>query len=166
MSHMSLFDMKKIKPFKKPLFFCVVLSLTIISSKANFFLHLCSLYHSPLHKNKLSQSLYLTSENFHVLSVILLLNFGILMEKSTIILCLIVFFLTLSLTHGGRHPAAKGAAKGKPKPRSRITVIGTVYCDICSNNTFSRHSYFLPGKLSFTILTSTWLKAKYPFSSL
>ncbi|KAI4295076.1 hypothetical protein MLD38_040653 [Melastoma candidum] len=28
---------------------------------------------------------------------------------------------------------------------SHITVMGMVYCDICSNNTFSTHSYFLPG---------------------
>lgn len=28
---------------------------------------------------------------------------------------------------------------------ARITVMGFVYCDICSNNSFSRHSYFLPG---------------------
>uniref|UniRef100_A0A5B7B391 Pollen Ole e 1 allergen and extensin family protein n=2 Tax=Davidia involucrata TaxID=16924 RepID=A0A5B7B391_DAVIN len=27
----------------------------------------------------------------------------------------------------------------------QITVMGVVYCDICSNNTFSRHSYFLAG---------------------
>ncbi|WOG81757.1 hypothetical protein DCAR_0100908 [Daucus carota subsp. sativus] len=27
----------------------------------------------------------------------------------------------------------------------QITVMGIVYCDICSNNTFSRNSYFLPG---------------------
>ncbi|GMH15049.1 hypothetical protein Nepgr_016890 [Nepenthes gracilis] len=31
------------------------------------------------------------------------------------------------------------------KPNSQITVMGMVYCDICSNNSFSRHSYFLPG---------------------
>ncbi|KAK7843537.1 putative serine/threonine-protein kinase pix13 [Quercus suber] len=30
-------------------------------------------------------------------------------------------------------------------PISRITVVGVVYCDICSSNTFSRHSYFLLG---------------------
>ncbi|GKU92832.1 hypothetical protein SLEP1_g6505 [Rubroshorea leprosula] len=30
-------------------------------------------------------------------------------------------------------------------PISRITVVGVVFCDICSSNTFSRHSYFLPG---------------------
>ncbi|KAK3183848.1 hypothetical protein Dsin_031134 [Dipteronia sinensis] len=28
---------------------------------------------------------------------------------------------------------------------ARITVMGFVYCDICSNNSFSRHSYFIPG---------------------
>uniref|UniRef100_A0A2P2Q5Z0 Pollen Ole e 1 allergen and extensin family protein n=1 Tax=Rhizophora mucronata TaxID=61149 RepID=A0A2P2Q5Z0_RHIMU len=31
------------------------------------------------------------------------------------------------------------------KPYAHITVMGLVYCDICSNNSFSRHSYFLPG---------------------
>ncbi|XP_077228999.1 uncharacterized protein LOC143861913 [Tasmannia lanceolata] len=33
----------------------------------------------------------------------------------------------------------------EPQPISKITVMGTVFCDTCSNNTFSRHSYFLPG---------------------
>ncbi|CAN1838970.1 hypothetical protein LINPERHAP1_LOCUS35611 [Linum perenne] len=37
----------------------------------------------------------------------------------------------------------------KPEPPTRsiaqIRVIGFVYCDICSNNTFSSHSYFMPG---------------------
>ncbi|KGN58156.1 major pollen allergen Ole e 1 [Cucumis sativus] len=28
---------------------------------------------------------------------------------------------------------------------SQITVMGLVYCDTCSNNTFSKHSYFLSG---------------------
>ncbi|XP_021823078.1 uncharacterized protein LOC110764409 [Prunus avium] len=40
------------------------------------------------------------------------------------------------------------AAKAKPVKgitRSQIIVMGLVYCDICSNNTFSRHSYFIPG---------------------
>ncbi|XP_038997605.1 uncharacterized protein LOC120122544 [Hibiscus syriacus] len=31
------------------------------------------------------------------------------------------------------------------KNNGQITVMGLVYCDICSNNSFSRHSYFLPG---------------------
>ncbi|OMO99395.1 Pollen Ole e 1 allergen/extensin [Corchorus olitorius] len=36
----------------------------------------------------------------------------------------------------------------KPEPSkniAQITVMGFVYCDICSTNSFSRHSYFLPG---------------------
>lgn len=36
-------------------------------------------------------------------------------------------------------------AEAKNSISSRITVMGIVYCDICSNNTFSKHSYFLPG---------------------
>ncbi|KAJ1686391.1 hypothetical protein LUZ63_017781 [Rhynchospora breviuscula] len=31
------------------------------------------------------------------------------------------------------------------KPLSNITVVGSVYCDACSNNTFSKHSFFLKG---------------------
>ncbi|EEF49400.1 major pollen allergen Ole e 1 [Ricinus communis] len=31
------------------------------------------------------------------------------------------------------------------KTNAHITVMGFVYCDICSNNSFTRHSYFLPG---------------------
>ncbi|KAF2283089.1 hypothetical protein GH714_043412 [Hevea brasiliensis] len=30
-------------------------------------------------------------------------------------------------------------------PTSSISVVGVVYCDTCSTNTFSRYSYFLPG---------------------
>uniref|UniRef100_A0A7N0VBU5 Uncharacterized protein n=1 Tax=Kalanchoe fedtschenkoi TaxID=63787 RepID=A0A7N0VBU5_KALFE len=30
---------------------------------------------------------------------------------------------------------------------SQITVMGVVYCDTCCNNSFSGHSYFLPGAL-------------------
>ncbi|OAY32296.1 major pollen allergen Lig v 1 [Manihot esculenta] len=30
-------------------------------------------------------------------------------------------------------------------PTSSISVVGVVYCDTCSTNIFSRHSYFLPG---------------------
>ncbi|KAK4392850.1 hypothetical protein Sango_1755800 [Sesamum angolense] len=33
----------------------------------------------------------------------------------------------------------------KPNSNPQITVMGMVYCDICSNNSFSKHSYFLPG---------------------
>ncbi|KAL5552548.1 hypothetical protein UlMin_039949 [Ulmus minor] len=30
-------------------------------------------------------------------------------------------------------------------PPTRITVVGAVYCDSCSSNAFTKHSYFLPG---------------------
>nr|XP_043607197.1 uncharacterized protein LOC122579150 [Erigeron canadensis] len=30
-------------------------------------------------------------------------------------------------------------------PDPRISVVGVVYCDACSTNSFSTHSYFLPG---------------------
>ena len=51
------------------------------------------------------------------------------------ILFILSSLLTLSL------PSQVEPAKVNPQ----ISVIGIVYCDICSNNTFSRHSYFLPG---------------------
>ncbi|RVW31971.1 hypothetical protein CK203_097494 [Vitis vinifera] len=41
------------------------------------------------------------------------------------------------------HPLPLGAHP--TKPISRIAIVGAVFCDICSNNTLSRHSYFLPG---------------------
>ncbi|KAG7563695.1 hypothetical protein ISN44_As10g004720 [Arabidopsis suecica] len=33
----------------------------------------------------------------------------------------------------------------KPKPDAEITIMGFVYCDVCSNNSFSKHSYFMSG---------------------
>ncbi|XP_010425434.1 PREDICTED: uncharacterized protein LOC104710515 [Camelina sativa] len=33
----------------------------------------------------------------------------------------------------------------KPKPAAEITIMGFVYCDVCSNNSFSKHSYFMSG---------------------
>ncbi|KFK33608.1 hypothetical protein AALP_AA5G035900 [Arabis alpina] len=35
--------------------------------------------------------------------------------------------------------------QSSPKPNAEITVMGFVYCDVCSNNTFSKHSYFMSG---------------------
>ncbi|KAL0447271.1 UNVERIFIED_CONTAM: hypothetical protein Slati_1855000 [Sesamum latifolium] len=32
-----------------------------------------------------------------------------------------------------------------PQPTSHITILGSVYCDVCYRNTFSKHSYFLSG---------------------
>ncbi|XP_022775832.1 leucine-rich repeat extensin-like protein 3 [Durio zibethinus] len=47
--------------------------------------------------------------------------------------------LTSSFTH------LLSAIAQPASPISRITVVGVVFCDICSTNAFSRRSYFLPG---------------------
>ncbi|XP_047956193.1 uncharacterized protein LOC125201935 isoform X2 [Salvia hispanica] len=49
------------------------------------------------------------------------------------------FFSTLSL-----FLLQLEAATSHSNVNPQITVMGLVYCDICSNNSFSRHSYFLP----------------------
>ncbi|XP_057982628.1 pollen-specific protein-like At4g18596 [Malania oleifera] len=54
---------------------------------------------------------------------------------------LVLLFLLSSLSI----PSLSSSKAQPAKPNSQITVMGIVYCDICSNNTFSRHSYFLPG---------------------
>ncbi|KAH9624691.1 hypothetical protein KSS87_003617 [Heliosperma pusillum] len=59
------------------------------------------------------------------------------MEIPIILSLVLLSFLSLSFSQN-IHPHPKPAG-------SQITVIGTVYCDICSNNTFSVHSYFIPG---------------------
>ncbi|KAG9446368.1 hypothetical protein H6P81_012496 [Aristolochia fimbriata] len=50
-------------------------------------------------------------------------------------LCILLMLLNLLLA----------ATADEQKPISKVTVVGTVYCDTCSNNSFSKHSYFLPG---------------------
>lgn len=63
---------------------------------------------------------------------------------------IILFFLSSLFLHQPLSLAAK------PKPiNPQILVMGMVYCDICSNNTFSKHSYFLPGFFSFSSFTIT-----------
>lgn len=52
----------------------------------------------------------------------------------------VIFFFLLSLFIKSLSPKVVPA-----KINAHITVMGFVYCDICSNNSFSRHSYFLPG---------------------
>lgn len=54
---------------------------------------------------------------------------------------IILFLLSSLFLH---RPFLVEPAKSKPI-NPQIIVMGMVYCDICSNNTFSRHSYFLPG---------------------
>ncbi|KAG0497236.1 hypothetical protein HPP92_001927 [Vanilla planifolia] len=49
---------------------------------------------------------------------------------------LLSFFIeSFSLKPNPKHPQLK----------TNITVIGSVFCDTCSENAFSKHSYFLPG---------------------
>ncbi|XP_074275191.1 uncharacterized protein LOC141599165 [Silene latifolia] len=55
------------------------------------------------------------------------------MEK-LIVVFLLLPFLHFSLSQSRAEPVG-----------SQIRVVGSVYCDICSNNTFSTHSYFIPG---------------------
>ncbi|KAL2529215.1 Pollen Ole e 1 allergen and extensin family protein [Forsythia ovata] len=58
---------------------------------------------------------------------------------SSIILFIFSSLLTLSF------PLQVEPKKPNSKPQSQIIVMGMVYCDFCSNNNFSKHSYFLPG---------------------
>ncbi|KAL4364093.1 hypothetical protein GQ457_04G006210 [Hibiscus cannabinus] len=56
-----------------------------------------------------------------------------------LLLHLLLLLLASSLKHGL-------SVEAQPSnPISRITVVGVVFCDTCSSNTFSRHSYLLPG---------------------
>ncbi|KAI3457808.1 hypothetical protein Pfo_014471 [Paulownia fortunei] len=66
-----------------------------------------------------------------------LLAFPVFAAMGSTFLFVFSFLLTLSFF------LQVEAAKSLSNPQ--ITVMGMVYCDICSNNSFSRHSYFLPG---------------------
>ncbi|CAL8993628.1 unnamed protein product [Prunus brigantina] len=57
------------------------------------------------------------------------------MDHPIILLLLLTYLATQSLA----------LAAQSRTPKARITVVGAVYCDTCSTNTFSRSSYFLPG---------------------
>ncbi|MCD7472881.1 hypothetical protein HAX54_014289 [Datura stramonium] len=60
------------------------------------------------------------------------------MTTTLVLLVVSCCFLWLSLSSPSQ---VEAAAKWLiPDP-----VMGMVYCDICSNNSFSRHSYFMPG---------------------
>ncbi|PSR84737.1 Major pollen allergen Ole e like [Actinidia chinensis var. chinensis] len=55
----------------------------------------------------------------------------------------VVLFLFLVLSFLAIHPLVLVAQP--PTPNSHISVVGAVYCDTCYDNSFSSHSYFLPG---------------------
>ncbi|KAM7269059.1 hypothetical protein ACFE04_024556 [Oxalis oulophora] len=54
---------------------------------------------------------------------------------------ILLFVVTFSITS----PVSATSPAVSRNPVSRITVVGVVYCDTCQSNSFSRHSYFLPG---------------------
>ncbi|PON51874.1 Pollen Ole e 1 allergen and extensin family protein [Parasponia andersonii] len=55
-----------------------------------------------------------------------------------------IIFLVLLLTSFFAYPLTV-TARSLRHDASRITVVGAVYCDTCSSNAFTKHSYFLPG---------------------
>ncbi|KAJ4902545.1 Pollen Ole e 1 allergen and extensin family protein [Raphanus sativus] len=58
------------------------------------------------------------------------------MEKKLIMLMLLLRLLSLNSLSLAQSPSI---------PTANITVMGLVYCDVCYNNSFSKHSYFMPG---------------------
>ncbi|KAH0929406.1 uncharacterized protein LOC103864049 [Brassica rapa] len=58
------------------------------------------------------------------------------MEKKLIMLLLLLQLLSLNSLSLGQSSSI---------PTANITVMGLVYCDVCFNNSFSKHSYFMPG---------------------
>ncbi|KAF2568925.1 hypothetical protein F2Q68_00026990 [Brassica cretica] len=58
------------------------------------------------------------------------------MEKKLIMLLLLLQLLSLNSLCLGQSSSI---------PTANITVMGLVYCDVCSSNSFSKHSYFMPG---------------------
>ncbi|KAF7819389.1 major pollen allergen Ole e 1 [Senna tora] len=59
---------------------------------------------------------------------------------------IILLFLLSLFTNVLEVEPAKPRLPGKSRlPNSHIIVMGFVYCDTCSNNSFTRHSYFLSG---------------------
>ncbi|MFS8029091.1 hypothetical protein Hanom_Chr16g01518261 [Helianthus anomalus] len=63
-----------------------------------------------------------------------ILDNNILEKKAmnpTFLLLLLLLFLLVSPLHA--------------QSASHITVTGSVFCDVCYDNSFTKHSYFLPG---------------------
>ncbi|XP_062110748.1 leucine-rich repeat extensin-like protein 6 [Humulus lupulus] len=59
----------------------------------------------------------------------------------------IIFFLLLVVvtTSLFSQSLARPARSSTTHYATRITVVGAVYCDTCSKNAFTKHSFFLPG---------------------
>ncbi|XP_047317848.1 uncharacterized protein LOC124921263 [Impatiens glandulifera] len=65
------------------------------------------------------------------------------MEATHLLLLLLLMFLSPLALTSTESMAVTPRKMAQSNPQ--ITVMGMVYCDICSNNTFSTHSYFIPG---------------------
>ncbi|CAH2045281.1 unnamed protein product, partial [Thlaspi arvense] len=59
------------------------------------------------------------------------------MKRTLIMFSFILLQLLLGNSLSPKHSS--------PKPNAEVTVMGFVYCDVCSNNSFTRHSYFMSG---------------------
>ncbi|KAM6562616.1 hypothetical protein CsatB_022614 [Cannabis sativa] len=57
----------------------------------------------------------------------------------------IIFFALLVTASLFSQSLARQARSSTTHYATRITVVGAVYCDTCSKNAFTKHSYFLPG---------------------
>ncbi|KAG0456235.1 hypothetical protein HPP92_024023 [Vanilla planifolia] len=56
-----------------------------------------------------------------------------------LLLLFFLFHISFLLSEEASHEVQPSTAA------TNITVVGTVFCDACSENTFSNHSYFLQG---------------------
>lgn len=76
------------------------------------------------------------------------------MELSVLILFILLsaFLFSNSLSLRTNPKAAK--------LKTNITIIGSVFCDACSENTFSKHSYFLQG------INYTYIKSYFSFKQI
>ncbi|KAL0289829.1 UNVERIFIED_CONTAM: hypothetical protein Sradi_7063900 [Sesamum radiatum] len=60
--------------------------------------------------------------------------------------CFNIVYLFFFLANSFIYPVAPAPAPvPPPPPTSHIIILGSVYCDVCYHNTFSKHSYFLSG---------------------
>jgi hypothetical protein len=65
-------------------------------------------------------------------------------------LALEILVLFASLLCGAQCQSSQGGSGGGGggSGAANLTVVGAVFCDACSSSSFSKNSYFLPGKPS------------------
>lgn len=80
------------------------------------------------------------------------------MKKKLIMSLFALLQLLLVNSLSPKHPSAK--------PDAEINVMGFVYCDVCSNNSFSKHSYFMSGNWKTSLRKSLLFSFKNPVSNV